>query len=168
MEATTVTLIVSGGSLGLFFLTHLILWQFQSIMYRGVNLMAKVAAFVYAVVALGGKYGADIELMGHIFVSLPLYLLFIMLYMHFYVGIDKSVSIRLLGELLRNENQSMTLVDIESLYPPGEMVIKRLDLLAEKGFLAVKDGKYECTEKGKIFSRSVKAVQRLYSLAITG
>ena len=151
-----------------FFIIHLIVWQLESIKYRGVYLITEVACLAYAVVAGTGHFILNVDLFDHIWISCPVFSFLIMLYLHFYVGIDKSVSIRILGELVNTEDGRLSLTDLERLYPKESMFKPRLDLLVEKGWLVEEDGQYRCAARGRKIAELAVALRKIYSISITG
>jgi len=151
-----------------FFIIHLVLWQFESIKYRGVFLITGIACLAYAAVAGTGHYILNVDLFEHIWVSCPVFSFLIMLYLHFYVGIDKSVSMRILGELVNAEHGRLSLASLESLYPKESMFKPRLDLLVEKGWLVEEDGQFRCAARGRKIAELAMILKKIYSISITG
>ncbi len=151
-----------------FFAIHIIIWHFQLFKNRGVFLIVKVAAFSYLITGIVGNVYLKIPATQHIWVSAPIVLFIIMLYLHFYVGVDRSVSVRLLGELVKTKTGKLKLIDIEKLYSGEEMFKTRLDLLVEKGWLTEDNGQYRCNRKGRTIARVTFFLQRLYKLKKTG
>ncbi len=161
-------ILISFTAFFIFFTTHLIVWQFKSIKGKGVVLITIISAFSYLSVAafysLYLKYG----LKEHVWVSCPLVMFFVMLYLHFYVGMDRSVSIRILGELVKSRDRKLSLNELEALYPEEQMFKSRLDLLVDKNWLGKKYGEYYCTRKGKYISLLAIYLKKIYSLETTG
>jgi hypothetical protein len=101
-------------------------------------------------------------------ILVPVYYCLIMLYCHLYVGILKSVSIRILEELSDSSDQTMSLSEIENLYPTKEMVFTRVSLLEEKGWLKQKGISYSCQNKA-IFTVKINLfLQKTFRLRNTG
>ena len=103
-----------------------------------------------------------------IWISGPLYICLIMIYTHLYVGIDKSVSIRIMGELVNHPKKRLTWKELEELYPTKLMIKSRLDLLVEKEWLKKKNGNYKCLSKGKKLVKINLLVKKLFCLDTTG
>jgi hypothetical protein len=91
-----------------------------------------------------------------------------MLYLHFYVGIDRSVSVRILGELIKARNRRLSLKELEAIYTREDMFKPRIELLVDKKWLIQRDGNYHCTAKGKYISMLAIYLKKLYSLESTG
>ena len=101
-------------------------------------------------------------------ISVPIYYCLIMFYCHLYVGILKSVSIRILEELSESSDQTMSLSEIENLYPTKEMISTRVSLLEEKGWLKEEGINYSCQNKA-IFTVKINLfLQKIFRLTNTG
>ena len=100
----------------------------------------------------------------HIWVSCPLYLFAIILYLNFYIGIDRSVSIRILIEILKKDNKKLEEKNLDGLYSQEYMIQSRLSLLVEKGFLEEIDGNYIPTKKGAFFAKFAILTRKIYGL----
>ena len=158
-------ILTASAALFVFFIIHLILWQFENIKNRGVFLIILVSAVAYVPVLLINQL---IDFDKYIWVSCPLFMFFIMLYMHFYVGVDRSVSIRILGELLNTTNGKLELQELQEVYPQEFMIKSRLDLLVENNWLENQDGKYNCSSKAKYMVKSAIFLRKIYTLELTG
>jgi len=126
---------------------HVIVWRIREKEYRGVYLIVVISIISYILICLLGFFGLNQTLMSHLWTSGPFYFCLIMLYSHFYVGFLKSVSIRIIEELVKQPNKSITLEEIKEIYPAKEMVKTRLNLLEEKKWLTKKEEKYFCLSK---------------------
>ena len=91
-----------------------------------------------------------------------------MFYTHLYVGILKSVSIRIMEEIHLSESKIMNRVEIEKIYPPQEMVNSRLILLKEKNWIDESSGNFFCLKKAKIVSKINLYLHKIYNLENTG
>ena len=158
-------ILTASAALFVFFTIHLILWQFESIKNRGVVLIMLVSAVSYVPVSIVNWLTGFDE---HIWVSCPLFMFFIMLYMHFYVGVYRSVSIRTLGELLNTTNGKLKFQELQEVYPQEFMIKSRLDLLVEKNWLEKQDGKYNCAPKARYMAKLVLFLRKIYTLEVTG
>ena len=86
-----------------------------------------------------------------------------MLYLQFYMGIDRSVSIRLMGDILNAPNQKLKIKIVQDAYLNEQMVIPRLDLLEDRGYIQSLEGEYICKNKGEILAKCALIVLNLYS-----
>ena len=91
-----------------------------------------------------------------------------MLYCHLYVGILKSVSIRILEELSESFDEKMDLSDIEALYSTEEMISSRVSLLVEKGWLKEQEQNYSCRMKAVMTVKFNLFLQKIFRLNNTG
>ena len=53
-----------------------------------------------------------LSVMSHLWTTAPLYFCLIMIYSHFYAGLLRSVSIRIIQEIRESPNNSMTIKEI--------------------------------------------------------
>jgi len=159
---------VALSALVIFLLSHIVIWQFESIDNRGVLLITLVAILSYLLAAGGYSIALGEGASGQFWVSCPIFMLLIMAYLHFFAGITRSVSIRILGELVKTPEGRLSLVQLYSAYPKEYTIRHRVDLLVESGWLSVEDGMYRCTVKGSFISRCMTILQRLYSIESVG
>lgn len=91
----------------------------------------------------------------------------IMLYLHLYVGIDRSVSVRIMNELLMTQDKSLTLAQLEKVYPQQEMFEHRVRLMVKNGWLKETSSGFELTQKSKWLARMTIFLRSLYGLKQT-
>ena len=151
-----------------FMFLHILIWQNERIQYRGVYLMLKVTIVSYLTIVMLGVYLFDLPLLDHVWVSGPLHFCLFMLYTHLYVGIDKSVSLRIIGELVTSPQKKITWEELGDLYSPRKMTQPRLNLLVEKGWLKENNGKYECLSKAKKLVKLNLFAKKMFLLEQTG
>ena len=163
-EAITVSM-VSGV---LFLSLHLILWQWLSPERKGVFLIAGVAMTSYGLTVVGGWMFLNLSPQMHLWTSGPLFMLLLMGYLHLYVGIERSVSVRILGELVLAEKHQLTLENLHKIYPHDYMIRHRVDLMVETNWLIEKDRKYICAPKGQSLSRVAIFLKKCYGMELTG
>lgn len=150
-----------------FLLVHLIVWQFLPAPRKGVVFLVLIASIAYlAASAVAWRYG--LPPLAHGWVSLPVYAFLVVFYMHLYFGIDRSLSVRILGELVKAENGTLSLAELDRVYSPADMVARRIDVLVDKGHLAEQGGIYTCTPFGRFLVRLALLGKRLYALRHTG
>ncbi|MBT4258906.1 MAG: hypothetical protein HOD90_03220 [Nitrospina sp.] len=95
-------------------------------------------------------------------------MLLLMGYLHLYVGIERSVSMRILGELVLAEKNQLTLESLHDIYPHDYMIRHRVDLMVETNWLIEKDGKYISAPKGERLSHVAIFLKKCYGMEITG
>ena len=160
-------IIVAITSFLCFLILHVLLWQNESIKYRGLILMWIVGDLSYVLIALGMSM-CGFSMQGHFWVSVALYLCLLMFYTHLYVGIDKSVSVRILGELSKSPNKTLNWEELEELYSCREMVHSRLAVLLKKGWLQEENGKYRCLAKATKVVKINLFLKKVFLLKKTG
>lgn len=84
-----------------------------------------------------------------------LHLLLFFQYVHFFYHVERSVTVRLLVELQQAPGCSMTLEEINRQYSLRDMIIRRLEVMAENGFMARHGNAYHNTRKGDIYAQAV-------------
>jgi hypothetical protein len=126
-----------------------------------VSVCTAPLALVYGTHHLGAPLGSDGRL--H-FVLIHLALggfLF-----HFMTLPDRSVTLRILVEVLRSPGQALSLSALGARYGVKTMISSRLDQLSAGGFIEVSgDGRITLTTKGLAFGRFVSSGRRLFGIA---
>lgn len=87
------------------------------------------------------------------------------LFFHFMTLPDRSVTLRILVELLIAPNRELSVAELNSRYSVRTMVESRVDQLREGGFLEVDpDGTIRLLKRGEFFGRFVTAGRRLFRI----
>lgn len=155
------------ASFALFGVGHVVVWQFP-FRGRGVVWIAALSVAAYVLVSAVGWMRGLVPL-DHAFVSGPVFLLLAVLYMHLYVGVDRSVSLRILGEVLRSPNAALSREALLRAYAPGDMFRHRVELLVRKAWLRQEpDGRLTCAPTGRRAARLTMALHRLYGMPVSG
>ena len=152
----------------LFLSTHLVMWQWLTPERKGVLLIVKIAMISYGLIVMGGFVFFNLTPQMHIWISGPLFMLFLMGYLHLYVGIERSVSVRILGELVLAKENRLTLENLHQIYPYDYMIRHRVDLMVETNWLIGRDEKYICAPKGESLSRVAIFLRKCYGMQLTG
>lgn len=153
----------------LFLAGHLLVWQWLARGRKGVLTLLAVAIPAYLLSTVACAVVWHMPVTAHFWTTAPCYAFLVVLYFHFYFAIDRSLSIRILGELARSESGTLSLADLDSVYPKADMIARRLAVLEEKGVLAQPSpGFYVCTQKGMTFVWFARFGKRLYNLDATG
>ena len=161
-------IVVSLASGALFLTLHLVLWQWLAPEKKGIFLVVAVAVMSYGLIGVGSSVFLNLPLQIHLWTSGPLVMLFLMGYLHLYVGIERSVSVRILGELVRAEENRLTLENLHEIYPYDYMIRHRVDLMVETNWLIESDEKYSCAAKGESLSRVAIFLKKCYGMELTG
>ena len=147
---------------------NLVLWQWLKPERKGVFLISGIAVFSYGLTTVVSKIFLNLPPQMHLWASGSLFLLLLMGYLHLYVAIERSVSIRILGELaIANENK-LTLENLHKIYSYDYMIRHRVDLMVETNWLIKKDEKYTCAPKGEALSQVGIFLKSCYEMKITG
>jgi hypothetical protein len=152
------------AALPVFLAVHVALWQVLPRDRKGVCYLVLTASAAFAAVLV--FWPAPVP--AHAGVSLPLYAFEVVLYMHLYFGIDRSLSVRMLVELLESETGSLTREALNRKYAPHDMVQRRAAVLLAKGLIEEKGNRYVCTARGRILVRLALAGKAVYGLRATG
>jgi len=151
-------------ALPVYLLVHLVVWQVLPPRRKGVLFLVLTAAAAYAAVVLAWPE----SVLAHGFTSAPLFACEVVLYMHLYFGIDRSLSVRMLGELVESGEGRLSLDELNRRYSARDMVERRIAVLVDKGLLELEDGRYRCTPKARIPIVFALAGKRVYGLDATG
>jgi hypothetical protein len=85
---------------------------------------------------------------------------------HFMTLPDRSVTLRVLAELERAPNRTLSLAELTAKYSVREMIESRLEQLAEGNFLTIEpDGRLTLKSRGTTFGRFVARGRRLFGIA---
>jgi len=153
-------------SFAVFVLLHLFLWKFKPKSYSSVEaviLICILSILSYLFVIGIIHFCTMVHAGSHFWVSFPTILFSMMLYLHFYMGIDRSVSIRLMGDILNVTDQKLNINMLKDAYSEEYMVAPRLDLLENSGFIKKINDEYICTNKGRVLAKCALMIRRIYS-----
>jgi len=151
----------------LFLLVHVILWQIIPAGRKGTPHLTAIAVFAYPA-ACGILHALGYPASLHAAASAPIYGFLAMLYFHFYFGVDRSVSMRILGELVRAEGGTLSADEINRRYPQAGMIERRVGAMEQSGLLTRDGDRYQCTAKGQRLARLALFGKWLYHLDTTG
>ncbi len=154
----------------LFYMAHFLIWRFISVGKKGVFLISFIALLTFTILSFLGIWHGWLGSSADLWLAGPGFFLLVMLYLHFYTAIDRSVSLRLLGELVRRHPPQLNFSELQQVYASEEMVASRLQLLVQKGFLTQEgsQGFYYCSAKGRILARITFCLQALYGIKEAG
>lgn len=139
---------------------HLMFWRKARLGFSHLAMLAFLVLLVF--LALGPLKSAE-ELTGFS----GYFLFFSMLYWHWYVGVDRSVSIRILNEL-RAQPAGLSLEDIDKIYSAESMFEHRLQLMAKNGWLRENGARYSLTPKADRLARWTNLLRRVYNIRQAG
>ncbi|MEL7059105.1 MAG: hypothetical protein AAGN46_03650 [Acidobacteriota bacterium] len=150
---------IAAVALGLFLAMHLLIWWRRGVDRCGFGAMvglwalAVVGALAIALWAPGSALGLGTHAEVHAVTVVAFCGAWMALYLHLYTGMLRSVSLRILGELLVCGGR-LTLADLEAAYSPTSMLAGRLAWMVERGWLRLgADGSdeaiYHLTDAGR-------------------
>jgi len=90
------------------------------------------------------------------------HLLLFFFYVQCFYHVERSVTLRLLIELLKLGGVNAPLQEIQGRYPVEGMIQQRLQILRERGFIELRDGSWYLTFKGAALARVTSAISWLY------
>lgn len=91
----------------------------------------------------------------------------LMLYLHFYVGVDRSVSLRILHELAIAPERTLTAGQLEQVYPRRYMFEHRIALLTQKSWLHEESGRYVSAHSTLPLVWATRGLRSLFGLRET-
>jgi DNA-binding HxlR family transcriptional regulator len=117
---------------------------------------------VPAVRVLGGGWdGAEHPALAWL-VAILLHILLFFLFVECFYHIERSVTLRLLVELLEHPQGAATAAEIMRDYSVDDMIRRRLDDLVRNGWIGEGEGRYRLTAKGAGLARVMRASIWLY------
>jgi hypothetical protein len=150
----------------LFLLIHCLVWNLSRNQKLGLYQIFLVMLSTLFIMLIFNNIFFQFDLDTYLTVSL--YFALSVLYLHFYVGITRSVSIRMLGELFQAQGHKMTYTKLENVYSMEFMLEHRLTTLVDHGWLKTDGTYYQCTKKGALIAKSQLLMKALYLIEQTG
>jgi len=151
-----------------FLVVHIAAWQVLAPERKSVALLSTLALAAYPASIVFCEFVFDLAVWQHLWTSLPCFAFLVVVYFHFYFGVDRSLSIRILQELVESDTGFVTLEQLDAVYPKQDMVSRRVAVLLDKGYLEPRDAAYACTPRGRVLVRLALLGKRLYNLSATG
>ena len=155
-------------SFTLFLIVHIVIWRLRQPKYRGLIHIALISLLAYLAVSFFWALFFSVQLVTHFWTTAPFYFCLVMFYTHLYIGFLKSVSIRILEELLAQHDNTLRLSEIENIYSFKEMVSPRINLLHEKKWLDKVGETYFCSSKARRIVQINLFFHRVFLLKNTG
>ena len=168
MAAILYTLLAIGQFV-LFFGVHTVIWRRINTPDPKLKLMMTVAGLNFVISTLGLMVlGVPVDADMVLLVSLPVFGCLMVFYLHLYVGVLKSVSLRIIGDLCLKEERAHTIPEILKDFSLEDMVQARLDLMVANGWLLDQALSYDCLPKAKRMALCNAFLKKIYSLKVTG
>lgn len=145
MAELGIDLLVAGIAFAGFLLVHGYFWNKVGAQRAGIFFLVMLwVGCVYLTVAVVGKWGPEIRLLTVVCVDA----LLLTLYLHLYLGMLRSVSLRILGELCRHGG-AMERDALAEVYSPEAVLEHRLAWLVDRGWLEVEGERLRITAGGR-------------------
>jgi len=90
------------------------------------------------------------------------HLLLFFFYVECFYHVERSVSLRLLVELLKQGDAGAPLQEIQGRYPVESMIQQRLDVLRDRGFIELRNGSWHLCLKGELLAQVTVTMSWLF------
>lgn len=151
----------------LFLAAHVCLWRLIGAQHKGVKLLVLTACLAYIGVAISARVWLASGAIEH-HAALAWFGLLVMFYLHFYVGMDRSVSVRMLGELMSADGEKMAVAELRQRYSGRDMVAQRVALMVRQKWLIEENGRFVCAPKAARLARLTIKLRNFYRIAASG
>lgn len=152
----------------IFMTLHIILWRILPSAKKGLFLKILLSVLSTSLfVGLSKIIDSPINF-EHLLYTFSGHFFLVMLYLHLYVGIDRSVSIRVLGELVKAPEKKLTLEQLEVIYPQKHMFSHRIETMLQNGWLVKKQGFYSTSEKAQGLVAITLFLHKFYGIEVAG
>ena len=91
-----------------------------------------------------------------------------MIYLHFIIGMAKSVSLRIVYEIFISNNKIISISDLNERYPLNDLFYKRIKLLLKNNWLRFENSKITYTNKAEKLIIYTKFIKKLLRIKISG
>ena len=91
-----------------------------------------------------------------------------MFYFHLFIGILKSVSVRILIEIIKSKKNYLTMLELNSIYSYSDLVENRIKLLLRKKWIIDNNNILSCTNKGRLLVKINLFFLKLYKIKNSG
>ncbi len=151
----------------LFLAIHLVWWRGPFQKLKGVSGLFLWGFISAVVVIITSWIEFEIPLEATLFTVGTAQAFLVMLYSHWYVGVDRSVSVRILNELARSGGQ-ITATQLAEVYPMESMFSHRVETLVETGWIEQKNKLLVCRPRALRLVHWTQLLRKIYNLKITG
>ena len=151
-----------------FFILHFFMWRFKKNNSPKLGLLTLIFLISYIIFCFLFSVLFNMSVNKHFWLTAPTSFCIFILYLHFYIGMLKSVSLRIMSEIIERNEMNINISELKKIYSFEKMVEPRLNLLVNNNWLKVKNNKYYCTK----FSKNVALINllfhKLFRLNVTG
>ena len=149
----------------IFFFIHIVLNKFK--VYGSLNpifvFSLSLINFILVYILL---FGLIID--KNILSFLIFHITLVMLYFHLFIGILKSVSVRVLIEILNSKKNSLSFKKLNSIYSYNDLVNQRITLLLKKKWVINNNNVLKCSKKGKLLVKINLFLLKIYRIKNSG
>ena len=96
------------------------------------------------------------------------YFLYVILYLHLFIGLSKSVSLRVMDEINKSPNKRLSLFKLNELYTENDFFYKRLKLMLNNNWLKNNEKIIYCSKKGSLLAKINIFFLNLYRIKNSG
>ena len=94
--------------------------------------------------------------------ALTLHTLIFLGYVECFYHVERSVTLRLLVEMLPYQASGVTIQELKGRYSQDDMIARRLSVLERSGFVRQSSAGWELTRKGFAYAAGVEALSKLF------
>lgn len=160
-------MILSLASFVIFLALHLVWWRGPIRKFKGVLGLFLFGFLAAVIVILFSWIRWDIPWESTLLTVGSAQAFLVMLYAHWYVGVDRSVSIRILNEIQRAGGR-MSRVQLAKIYPLESMFSHRVETLVQTGWICEKEGLLLCEPRALRLVHWTQLLRKIYNLKVTG
>ncbi len=151
-----------------FFILHFCVWRFKKNNSPKLGLLSLIFLTTYVIFCFSFFVFFNMSIDKHFWLTAPTSFCIFILYLHFYIGMLKSVSLRIMSEIIARNEMNIDISELKKIYSFEKMVEPRLNLLVTNKWLRVKNNKYYCTKLSKNIAFINLLFHKLFRLNITG
>ena len=161
-------LLVAISAIILFKLSHFILVKIKFRSSKSPFFILNLSIIIFIIICFIISFKYNFLLKNYIIYSASVYFCLIMIYLHLFIGISKSLSLRVMHELFIRNNHKMTLEELDKRFPKINMVKKRLDLMVENNWLIESNNSYSYNKKSIIIIKINIFLKKIFFLSESG
>lgn len=83
-------------------------------------------------------------------------------WVQFFYAVERPVTLRILEELSKSPDQTLSISQMQEIYGLGHMISRRLDALVSSGYCIEKEGRYFLTGQGRAFAVFFKLGRHIF------
>ena len=91
-----------------------------------------------------------------------------MIYLHLFIGMNQSLSVKILIDLFSSKNKTLTLKKLMETGLDERMIYERLNIMEKNKWIKVSNGHYSCLKKSIIIVKINLFFKKLYKFTETG